>query len=138
MRHRPDGPATSHPECYDFEVEVPLRWVGGWGVQAGPVGWLLRGAAEEALHATAVPTHASRPLLLRPPTPSHCSTELPPYAAKAGAASKEVEALSAQLTGVLARLAEHRRRRTLLLSFAQAPVDFIHALVAAQVGDGYA
>ena len=26
---RPDGPPTAHPDCYDFEVEVPLRW--GWG-----------------------------------------------------------------------------------------------------------
>ena len=23
---RPDGPPTAHPDCYDFEVEVPLRW----------------------------------------------------------------------------------------------------------------
>lgn len=69
----------------------------------------------------------------RLPTPvPHRSTELPPYAAKAGA-GREVEQLDVALTSVLARLAEHRRRRTFLLAFAQSPVDFIQALVAAHV-----
>ncbi|KAL4425736.1 hypothetical protein ABPG75_009752 [Micractinium tetrahymenae] len=83
---RPDGPAVAHPDCYDFEVEVPL------------------------------------------------STELPPYTAKAGA-GREIEQLDVSLTTVLARLAEHRRRRTFLLAFAQSPVDFVQALVAAHGRD---
>ena len=29
---RPDGPTSAHPDCYDFEVEVPLRWGGGQGL----------------------------------------------------------------------------------------------------------
>jgi SWI/SNF-related matrix-associated actin-dependent regulator of chromatin subfamily D len=81
----PDGPPSAHPDCYDFEVEVPL------------------------------------------------STELPPYALKA-VALKEAEQHDAALASILTRLAEHRRRRTLLLAFAQSPVDFIHAMAAAQVG----
>ncbi|EFN57724.1 hypothetical protein CHLNCDRAFT_57254 [Chlorella variabilis] len=80
---KPDGSAAPHPDCYDFEVEVPL------------------------------------------------STELPPYALKAGA-GREVEGLDLALDGVLTRLAEHRRRRTYLLAFAQNPADFVQALVAAQ------
>ncbi|PSC67860.1 SWI SNF complex component SNF12-like protein [Micractinium conductrix] len=80
---KPDGPAAPLPDCYDFEVEVPL------------------------------------------------STELPPYALKAGC-TREVEQLDAALTNTLSRLAEHRRRHTCLLSFAQSPVDFCRALVAAQ------
>ncbi|PRW59194.1 SWI SNF complex component SNF12-like protein [Chlorella sorokiniana] len=79
----PDGPPSAHPDCYDFEVEVPL------------------------------------------------STELPPYALKA-VALKEAEQHDAALASILTRLAEHRRRRTLLLAFAQSPVDFIHAMAAAQ------
>lgn len=70
---------------------------------------------------------APSPTLLYP-----CSTELPPYTAKAGA-GREIEQLDVSLTSVLARLAEHRRRRTFLLAFAQSPVDFIQALVAAHV-----
>lgn len=85
---RPDGPASSHPDCYDFELEVPR------------------------------------------------SFELPPYAAKAAGKWHEVEALDAQLNASLGRLAEHRRRRTMLLAFAQSPVDFINAMVAAQVRAG--
>lgn len=70
---------------------------------------------------TSLPFHAAR------------STELPPYALKAGA-GKEADQHDAALASILARLAEHRRRRTLLLAFAQSPVDFIHAMTAAQVG----
>ena len=45
-----------------------------------------------------------------------------------------MEGLDLALDGVLTRLAEHRRRRTYLLAFAQNPADFVQALVAAQVG----
>lgn len=73
-------------------------------------------------------------LPLRPASPPR-STELPPYALKAGA-GKEADQHDAALASILARLAEHRRRRTLLLAFAQSPVDFIHAMAAAQVSSG--
>lgn len=75
--------------------------------------------------------------LLPPPTPSVpvCSTELPPFALKAGA-GREVEQLDTSLNSLLTRLAEHRRRRTFLLAFAQSPADFVQAMVAAQVGAG--
>ncbi|KAI7835244.1 hypothetical protein COHA_010854, partial [Chlorella ohadii] len=49
-----------------------------------------------------------------------------------GRAGKEADQHDAALASILARLAEHRRRRTLLLAFAQSPVDFIHAMAAAQ------
>lgn len=81
-------------------------------------------------------THScALPALLRPPPHTHtpvCSTELPPYAHKAGA-GRELEQLDVSLTSCLQRLAEHRRRHTMLLAFAQSPVDFVNALVAAQV-----
>ena len=48
----------------------------------------------------------------------------------------EVEALDVRLVGCLARLAEHRRRRALLLAFAQSPVDFIGAMEVAHVSEG--
>ena len=41
---RPDGPPSAHPDCYDFEVEVPLRW--GQGAGLGSVlkaGWVCVG-----------------------------------------------------------------------------------------------
>ena len=76
-----------------------------------------------------VPTRASFPSR---PAPPPRSTELPPYIEKAGA-NREAEQLDVTLASVLTRLAEHRRRRTLLLAFAQHPVDFVQALVAAQV-----
>lgn len=37
-----------------------------------------------------------------------------------------------ELTGILQRLYEHRRRRTYFMGFAQNPVDFINAMVASQ------
>jgi hypothetical protein len=52
---------------------------------------------------------------------------------KAGS-GREVEQQDAALNSVLVRLAEHRRRRTFLLAFAQSPSDVIQAIVAAQVG----
>ena len=81
--------------------------------------------------------HSSSPLMACPPAcpaPPRppCSTELPPYIEKAGA-NREAEQLDVTLATVLTRMAEHRRRRTLLLAFAQHPVDFVQALVAAQV-----
>jgi hypothetical protein len=47
-----------------------------------------------------------------------------------------VEQLDTSLNSLLTRLAEHRRRRTFLLAFAQSPADFVQAMVAAQVGAG--
>ena len=99
--------------------------------------WMRRSAARPAVASWTAPRppgHALptyRPASLLPAR----STELPPYAHKAGA-GKEAEQHDAALASVLARLAEHRRRRTLLLAFAQSPVDFIHAMVAAQVPQG--
>ncbi|KAI3438625.1 hypothetical protein D9Q98_001047 [Chlorella vulgaris] len=80
---KPQGPASPPPDCYDFDIEVPM------------------------------------------------STELPPFALKAGA-GREVEQLDTSLNSLLTRLAEHRRRRTFLLAFAQSPADFVQAMVAAQ------
>ena len=79
-------------------------------------------------------THPPPSWPAHPPAPPRppCSTELPPYIEKAGA-NREAEQLDVTLATVLTRMAEHRRRRTLLLAFAQHPVDFVQALVAAQV-----
>lgn len=57
--------------------------------------------------------------------------ELPPYSLKAGS-GREVDQQDAALNSVLVRMAEHRRRRTFLLSFAQSPGDVIQSIVAAQ------
>jgi hypothetical protein len=49
-------------------------------------------------------------------------------------APRQVEGLDARLAALARRLAEHRRRRTFLLAFADAPGELFHGLVASQVG----
>jgi len=48
---------------------------------------------------------------------------------------QELEALDQRLSTVINRINEHKRRRAFYLGFSQAPVDFIHALVASQARD---
>lgn len=58
----------------------------------------------------------------------------PPPPTGSGVVVCQAEALDTRLVGVIRRLNEHRRRRALLLGFAQSPVDFTYALLASQVG----
>lgn len=98
-------------------------------------GWQQRQPTSLPAPAPAPLSPSSLPPLPPAPCTCLCSPELPPYALRAGA-GREVDQLDAALSSVLARLGEHRRRRAMLLSFAQSPVDFITAMVAAHVGAG--
>ena len=43
------------------------------------------------------------------------------------------DSIDQELSSTIALINEHKRRRDILLSFAQAPTDFLNAVVASQV-----